>query len=254
MTEHRTDRFHSFDGVEIAVHRAGQGRPVVLLHGFLSSARQNWFAPGHVDRLVRAGFEVIAPDLRGHGDSAAPTDPAAWPQDVLAKDQQALVAHLGLSDFDLVGYSLGARTSVRAVVGGLRPRRMALGGMGESGVMQAGARAAMFEDSIRHGEQAKDPRAGRRIHRMIAEGGLNPQAMLGVLAAFQETTAEQIAAIEVPTLVVCGADDRDNGSPDDLAARLPNSQLVMIPGDHIGAAGAAELSEAVVAFLTSPEV
>lgn len=250
MTEHRTDRFPSFDGVEIAVHRAGQGRPVVLLHGFLSSARQNWFAPGHVDRLVRAGFEIIAPDLRGHGESAAPTDPAAWPQDVLAKDQTALVAHLGLSDYDLVGYSLGARTSVRAVVGGLRPRRMALGGMGESGVMQAGARAAMFEDSIRHGEQAKDPRAGRRIQRMMAESGLNPQAMLGVLAAFQETTAEQIAAIGVPTLVVCGADDRDNGSPDALADLLPNSQLVMIPGDHIGAAGAAELGDALADFLT----
>ena len=67
-------------------------------------------------------------------------------------------------------------------------------------------------------------------------------------------SAEQIAAIEVPTLVVCGADDRDNGSPDALAARLPHSQLVMIPGDHIGAAGAAELSEAIVAFLTESAV
>lgn len=252
MTEPRTERFKSFDGQEIAVHRLGAGRPLLLLHGFLSSARQNWFAPGHGARLAQAGFEVIAPDLRGHGQSAAPVEPEAWLPDTLARDQLALAAHLGLTDFDLVGYSLGARTSVRAVVGGLSPRRMALGGMGDTGVMEAGARAAMFEDSIRNGEQAQNPRAGRYIQRTMAELGLNPQAMLGVLAAFKETTKAELAAITVPTLVVCGAQDRDNGSPDALAELLPAGRVEIIPGDHIGAVAQAELSEAIVAFLTEP--
>jgi pimeloyl-ACP methyl ester carboxylesterase len=250
MTEPQTTRFQSFDGVEIAVHTAGAGRPVVLLHGFFSSGQQNWFLPGHADRLVDAGFQVIAPDLRGHGQSGAPVEAQAWPQDVLAKDQAALIAHLGLSDFDLVGYSLGARTSVRAVIGGLRPRRMALGGMGASGVMAAGARAAMFEDSIRNGANAKDPRAGKFIQALMAEMGLNPEAMLGVLAAFQETTAEEIRAIPTPTLVVCGDADRDNGSPHELTELLPQGELVIVPGDHRAAASTPELGEAVVSFLT----
>ncbi|WP_300577027.1 alpha/beta fold hydrolase [Phenylobacterium sp.] len=250
MTEPQTTRFQSFDGVEIAVHTAGAGRPVVLLHGFFSSGRQNWFLPGHAERLVAAGFQVIAPDLRGHGESGAPVEAEAWPQDVLARDQAALIAHLGLSDFDLVGYSLGARTSVRAVIGGLSPRRMALGGMGASGVMAAGARAAMFEDSIRNGANAKDPRAGKFIQALMAEMGLNPQAMLGVLAAFQETTEDQIRAIKVPTLVVCGEADRDNGSPHELVDLLPHGELVIVPGDHRAAAATPELGEAVVGFLT----
>ncbi len=252
MTEPRTDRFKSFDGQEIAFHRLGSGRPVVMLHGFLSNARQNWFAPGHAARLAQAGFEVIAADLRGHGQSAAPVDLSAWRPDTLAFDQRALIDHLGLTDFDLVGYSLGARTAVRAVVGGLAPRRMALGGMGDTGVMEAGARAAMFEDSIRNGEKAQNPRAGRYIHRTMADLGLDPEAMLGVLAAFKETTRAELEAITTPTLVVCGADDQDNGSPDALAEILPHGRLEIIPGDHIGAVAQAELSEAIAAFLTAP--
>ncbi|WP_333588081.1 alpha/beta fold hydrolase [Phenylobacterium sp.] len=252
MTEPRTSRFQSFDGQEIAYHRMGEGRPLVLLHGFLSSAHQNWFAPGHAARLAAAGFEVIAADLRGHGQSAAPVEPEAWLPDTLARDQLALIAHLGLSDFDLAGYSLGARTAVRAVVGGLAPRRMALGGMGDTGVMEAGARAAMFEDSIRHGDKAQNPRAGRYIQRTMAELGLNPEAMLGVLAAFKETSRAELAAIAVPTLVVCGADDQDNGSAEALADILPAGRVEIIPGDHIGAVAQAELSQAIADFLTAP--
>lgn len=250
MTEPKTTRFQSFDGVEIAFHSAGQGRPVVLLHGFFSSGRQNWFLPGHADRLIAAGFQVFAPDLRGHGQSDAPVEPDAWPQDVLAKDQAALVAHLDLNDFDLVGYSLGARTSVRGVIGGLRPRRMALGGMGASGVMAAGARAVMFEDSIRNGANARDPRSGKFIQDLMAEMGLDPQAMLGVLAAFQETTADEIQAVRTPTLVVCGEADRDNGSPHELVELLPHGELVIVPGDHRAAAATPELGEAIVQFLS----
>lgn len=247
----QTERFESFDGTKIAVHVAGEGPPVVMLHGFLSSAKANWFAPGIAQALVEAGRQVIAPDLRGHGRSQAPSDLSKWPPDVLAQDQFALVAHLGLTDFDLVGYSLGARTAVRAMVRGLKPRRAALGGMGDTGVMEAGKRAEMFEDSIRHGEEAADPRAARRIHRMIADQGLNPEAMLGVLASFVETTEAELRAIEVPTLVVCGEEDRDNGSPHRLAEIIPHAELRMVPGDHIGAVSQPELAWAIAGFLSA---
>lgn len=246
----QTDRFKSFDGAELAFHTLGEGPTVVLLHGFLSGAEANWFGPGIAQALADSGHRVVAPDLRGHGQSAAPTDLASWPRDVLATDQLALIEHLGLQRFDLVGYSLGARTAVRAMSRGLAPRRAALGGMGASGIMEAGARAEMFEDSIRHGEAAKDPRAGKRIQRMLAEGGLSAEAMLGVLASFQETTEDELRGIAVPTLVVCGRDDQDNGSPEELVALLPNATLRMVPGDHIGAVATPELKQAIVAHLS----
>ena len=77
MNEVTTERFASFDGVELAIHRLGRGRPVVLLHGLFSDANTNWVRFGHARRLVDAGFEAIMPDLRAHGQSEAPHDPAA---------------------------------------------------------------------------------------------------------------------------------------------------------------------------------
>lgn len=246
-------RFQSFDGVSIGYRTlcgpGGDGWPTLMLHGFLAGAEANWFLPGIAAAVAATGRKVIAPDLRGHGRSEAPTDPAAWPRDVLAMDQEALIAHLHLSDYDLVGYSLGARTAVRMVVRGARPRRLVLGGMGDSGLMAAGARAAMFEDGIRNGDAAKDPRAGRRIHAMMAAGGLKPEAMLGVLTSFVATGAEEIAAIDVPTLVVAGQRDDDNGSVEGLAAMMPRARGVRVPGDHLSAVMEPGLATEIVGFL-----
>ena len=249
MTDWRTEGFNTFDGVEIAYRTAGAGRPVLMLHGFLADAERNWIAPGIAGAVVDAGFKVIAPDLRGHGRSAAPVDPASWPKDVLADDQFALIAHLGLTGYDLVGYSLGARTAARMMVRGARPRRAVLGGMGASGIMEAGARAAMFEDSIRNGEQARDAQAGRRIQFMMRQTGLSPDAMLGVLASFAPTTAEDLRGIPTPTLVIAGDADQDNGSAEDLAALLQCGESKCVPGDHISAVAEPVLAESLVAFL-----
>ena len=87
--------FDGFGGTRLALHRAGSGRPLVLLHGLFSNAETNWIRFGHAACLAEAGFEVLMPDLRAHGQSAAPHDPAAYPADVLVRDAEALVAHLG---------------------------------------------------------------------------------------------------------------------------------------------------------------
>ena len=134
MTGVRSERVASFDGTEIAVHRLGAGRPVLMLHGLFSSAEMNWLRFGHAQKLADAGFEAIMPDLRAHGASGKPHDPAAYPKGVLARDAAALVAKLGLEDYDLAGFSLGARTAARAVIGGLKPRKLVLAGMGLEGL------------------------------------------------------------------------------------------------------------------------
>ena len=100
-----TNRFAARDGTKLAWHEVGKGRPLVLIHGLFSNARVNWVKFGHADLLGAAGFRVIMPDLRGHGVSAAPHDPAAWPQDVLVSDGMDLLAQLDLApgSFDLGG-------------------------------------------------------------------------------------------------------------------------------------------------------
>ena len=65
------------DGTKLAYRELGQGRPVVLIHGYFSNATTNWIRYGHAAAVAERGFRVIMPDLRGHGDSAKPLDRAA---------------------------------------------------------------------------------------------------------------------------------------------------------------------------------
>lgn len=242
-------RFASFDGREIAYRIIGDGRPALLLHGFLANADLNYVQPGIADKIAATGRMVIAPDLRGHGDSEAPIDPAAYPPDALAMDQESLLALLDIADYDLVGYSLGARTAMRMMVRGARPAKAVLGGMGDSGIMNVAARRAYFADSIVNGANAKNPLAGKFIQAAIRERGLAPQAMLRVLEQQVDTTAAELAAIDVPILVVSGREDEDNGSAEKLAAALPRGIAQRVPGNHLTAVVAPELAGAIAAFL-----
>jgi len=104
MTEVSTHRWNASDGVELAWHELGQGRAVVLLHGLFSDAQVNWIKFGHAAELAAKGLRVIMPDLRAHGLSSAPQDPAAYPDGILGRDLKELVAHLGLADYDLGGF------------------------------------------------------------------------------------------------------------------------------------------------------
>src|SRR4051794_19259608 len=92
-------RFPASDGVTIATHELGNGRPLVLLHGLFSNADMNWLRWGTADVLAAAGLRVIMPEFRAHGASDAPHDDAAYPRDILARDILQLIGHLRLEDF-----------------------------------------------------------------------------------------------------------------------------------------------------------
>src|SRR3954452_9713405 len=103
------------DGISLVFPELGDGRPVILLHGLFSDANMNWIRFGHAERIAAEGFRVIMPDLRAHGLSGRPHDPEHYPVGILARDLRELIGHLQLTDFDLGGFSLGARTTVEAV-------------------------------------------------------------------------------------------------------------------------------------------
>jgi pimeloyl-ACP methyl ester carboxylesterase len=238
----------SFDGQELAVHRIGEGRPVLLLHGLFSSAAMNWVRFGHAARLAEAGFEAIMPDLRAHGESAAPHDPAAYPQGVLVRDAIALVEALDLSDFDLAGFSLGARTAAGAVVAGLAPRRLVLAGMGLSGLAGWGNRLSFFIDAIDRFEEVKHGDPAFMAVSFMKTMKVDRVAARLLLQSVGGLKREDLSAITMKTLVLCGEDDRDNGSPEDLVAALPDARLQTIPGTHMSSVAQPELGEALAAF------
>jgi len=241
--------FPGFDGTRLALHRMGRGRPLVMLHGLFSNADMNWVRWGHAQLLAEAGFECLMPDLRAHGESDAPHDPAAYPDDVLARDLAALVSHLGLTDFDLCGFSLGARTSVRGVIAGLRPRRLVLGGMGLEGLAGWTGRGAFFIDAIDRfeGVRAGDP--AFPAVQFMKTMQVDRVATRMLLQTFADTPPEALAAITMPALIVNGDQDRDNGDPAALTAALPNAVQAIIPGTHMSCVTKLDLGLAIRDFV-----
>jgi pimeloyl-ACP methyl ester carboxylesterase len=245
---------HSFtapDGAELAWHELGEGRAVVLLHGLFSNAETNWIRFGHADEIASRGFKVIMPDLRAHGHSAKPYDAASYAPDVLAHDGLALIAHLSLTDYDLGGYSLGARTCIRMVVMGARPRRLVNSGMGLQGLLNTGARSHHFS-KILTGLGAHE----RGSPEWLAEAflkttGGDPQALLPLLGSFVDTSEAELRQIAMPTLVLSGAEDRDNGSSEALAELLAAAHFVEVPGNHMSAVTKPDLGRAIADFLAT---
>ena len=251
MSAAGTVRVVSFDGIELAVHRVGEGRPVVLLHGLFSSAEMNWIRFGHAAKLAEAGFEAIMPDLRAHGASARPHDPAAYPPGVLVRDVQAVVEALSLAEFDLVGFSLGARTAAGAVVAGLAPRRLVLAGMGLEGLAGWERRAAFFVDAIDRFAEVRQGDPAYLAVQFMKTMKIDRTAARLLLGAVTDLSPEDLARITTPTLVVCGDKDRDNGSPQMLVDALPNARRQEVPGTHMSSVTEPALGEAVARFLTA---
>lgn len=241
--------FAAPDGVKLAWTEMGEGRPLVLIHGYFSSAAINWIKYGHAQKLAEVGFRVIMPDLRGHGLSDKPHDPASYPPDVLMQDGMALIEHLGLIDYDLGGYSLGGRTTMRMLVNGAQPRRAILSGMGLAGLLDTQGRGDYFHNVLTNlGSFARGTSEWMTEAFLKTTKG-DPQALLNVLETFVDTEREAIAAIQTPTLVITGTEDDDNGSGEEVAALLPNGAFQSIPGNHMSAVTRPELGDAIRDFL-----
>jgi pimeloyl-ACP methyl ester carboxylesterase len=223
----------------------------VLIHGYFSNAWTNWIRYGHAALLADAGFRVIMPDLRGHGDSAKPHDPGAYPPDILADDGFALVDHLRLTDYDLGGYSLGARTTVRMLSRGAKPRRVILAGMGLDGIIRTKSRGNFFQRVLTNLGSFERGTSEWLTEAFLKTTNGDPEALLLILNSFVDTPLETVRTLVAPTLVVSGAEDDDNGSAHALAEALPHGRFVEIPGNHMNAVVKKELGTAIRDFLVA---
>lgn len=244
-----SNSFQTSDGIEIVWREVGQGRPLVLIHGFMSEADTNWIKYGHASALADAGFRVIMPDLRAHGLSGKPHDPSHYPPDILADDQFALLAHLGIEKYDLGGYSLGGRTVSRMLVRGARPGKAIISGMGLEGLTQTGNRGAHFRHVFDNLGQHEKGTAAWMAEAFLKTTGGDPLALRNILETFVDTSEAEIASWELPVGVVCGEQDDDNGSASALTALLRRGRLFTVPGNHMSAVIKPELGEAFVSAL-----
>jgi pimeloyl-ACP methyl ester carboxylesterase len=247
----RAYRFVGRDGADLACSETGSGRPLILLHGFMGAGSQ-WLEQGTVDALAEQADRIVLPDLRGHGASAKPHDRAAYPPDVLADDGLALVEHLGLGDgdYDLGGYSLGARIVVRMLARGAKPRRAIVAGQGLAKVSgpQGGGATHRVLTALVDGVEIEPDSDDARMAYWIAKLGADPRALLYVSESLVPTPQDALRNITIPTLVAIGDQD-ERADADELAALVPNARFIRVPGDHYSAFSAPEFVAAIAAFL-----
>jgi len=251
MTEAKVQYWTASDGIELAFHEVGQGRPVILLHGLFSDANMNWIKFGHAARIAAEGFRVVMPDLRAHGLSGKPHEAEHYPKGILARDLRELVAHLGLTDFDLGGFSLGARTTVEGVGEGLKPRRAILGGAGLEGLRNWERRKAFFLETIALFDKVQRGDPHWLSIQFMKSQKVDLIAARHLLESFEDAFVEWLQAFVMPTLVVCGSEDDDNGSAEELANVLPNAAFREVPGTHMSSVTKPEFGEAIARFLAA---
>jgi pimeloyl-ACP methyl ester carboxylesterase len=248
--------FPGHDGLELVYRSIGEGRPLVLLHGFIGSGLQ-FLQHGLAGTLAGHGYRVIAPDMRGHGESPRPHDLAAYPPDILADDGLALIDFLQLRDYDLGGYSLGGRIVLRMLARGARPAHAIIGGQGLDALGGPTSRTGVYRRALAamvSGDRLETGSPEAMLAGWAAQAGADPEALLRVLDTFVETPDTALAEITTPALVVAG--DQDERQADRLAAALPGARYAPVPGNHVTAPLSPQFEAAILAFLTdeaSPE-
>jgi len=250
-------RWLAADGVGIEYEVTGTGPPVMLLHGFASSAVVNWIRPGIADALECAGHTVVAYDARGHGLSDAPHDPAAYAGGAMVDDVVGLVDHLGFACVSAVGYSMGAQVVVAWAARDARVRRAVLGGIGSRMLRpQPGDRrypAVAIARALESDDPAAQSNATARAFRAFADAtGSDRLALAAIQRARLVSGHGDLAPIHIPVLVLVGEDDTLVGDPRRLTSTLPEGRLQVVPGDHLSAVTSPQFAAAAVDFVAEP--
>jgi pimeloyl-ACP methyl ester carboxylesterase len=238
-------------GPDAGLH-AGEGDPVLLIHGFASNGRTNWREPGWIALLSRSGFRVVAMDNRGHGESEKLHDPASYTSALMAEDARRLLDHLGIARADVMGYSMGARiTAFLALAHPERVRSAVFAGLAGNMVRPMAGTGpiahALEADSI---DAVTNPTA--RTFRAFADRtGSDRKALAACIRGAREPlTREAVARIACPVLVVAGGDDVIAGPADDLASLIPGAEALTVPRrDHMRTVGDRIYMQGVLDFL-----
>jgi non-heme chloroperoxidase len=208
----------------------GSGEPVVLIHGYpLSGA--SW--EKQLPVLLAAGHRVITYDRRGFGRSSQPTD--GYNYDTFAEDLHKLVTKLNLSDFGLVGFSMGGGEVARyigkygskgvtsaVIIGGIPPflLKTADNPEGVDGNVFEGIQKAVAEDRYTFFTEFfknfynTDVFLGKRISEQAIQASWNlaasasATASLACVPTWHEDFRKDVASIDVSTLVIHGDADR----------------------------------------------
>jgi pimeloyl-ACP methyl ester carboxylesterase len=240
------------DGVRLAYETIGDGKPIVLVHGFASSRAQNWRETGWYKTLNDAGYAVTAMDCRGHGESDKPRDDESY-GDKMVADIATVMDAAGLERADVMGYSMGGILTVSLLMTQPeRIRRAVTAGVGEKYFEDSVARRKGIAAALRAPDPATitDP-LQKGFRDFAAQASKDILALAACMSARRTVyTKEQLGACRAPVLVVDGENDVQSGRPEPLAQAFAVGRAIVVPRrDHMTAVGDKVYKEAVLEFL-----
>ena len=219
------------DGVKVYFEDHGSGPGVLLSHGFSQSSAM-W--QDQVEAMSK-NYRVMTWDMRGHGRSDYPADPAAYSQDQSVADMAAILDACGLANAVIGGHSLGGYTSLAFhLAHHQRTAGLMLFNTGPgfkkdeartAWNLRANARADQFDA---HGLEAlnNSPNANAEVHRDAT--GL-AKAARGMLAQFDDNLIQSLPNVAVPTIVLVGAEDKPfHAATCYMAKKIPGAQKVVV--------------------------
>lgn len=228
-----------------------RGDPVLMIHGFASSHYVNWVAPGWVKTLNDAGYRAIALDNRGHGQSTKSYEQADYTPEEMASDAAALLDHLGIASAHVMGYSMGARIAAfMALADPDKVATLVLGGLGV-GMVDGVGDWDPIADALLAEEAAAITHARGKMFRAFADQTRSDRRALAACIVTSRTLLgeDEVARISQPTLIAVGTRDDIAGSPDELAALMPNARAFSIEGrDHMLSVGDRTFKKRVLEF------
>ncbi|MCR0983083.1 alpha/beta fold hydrolase [Roseomonas populi] len=261
------DKYFDSAGVRIRYVEAGQGDPVVLVHGFSSNVENQWVRSGVMPKLADR-YRVIAFDGRGHGLSDKPHDPALYGPEA-SRDTSRLLDHLGLRKAHVVGYSLGAHLVAWLVTDS--PDRFVtctLGGAcgrfrwSEEKTAEVLAEAAEMDEGLQRSQilrlwpKDQPPPSDEQIRAQSARAlaGQDHKALAasrrgGLRLVMPE---ERMAAITVPAIGIVGSADGYLADFTALRQINPRIDVTVIEGaGHSAAPGRPEFVQTLDRFLSA---
>lgn len=224
------------NGIDIDYEDGGRGPAVLLSHGYSATGRM--WAPQR--GALEAHYRLITWDMRGHGQTESPDDPAAYSDALTIADMRGLLTHLGIDRAVIGGLSLGGYMSLgfyREHPDMVRALVICDSGPGYRNADARGAWNARAHERARDLEargldaltaSSREMREAMSYHRS-AQGLAH--AARGMLAQRDASIIDSLPAIRVPTLIILGDRDTPFVAPCEyMAKKIPGARLEVIAG------------------------
>jgi pimeloyl-ACP methyl ester carboxylesterase len=239
-------------------------RPVLLLHGFSSSAKLNWEDSGWISALIAAGRRVVTVDLPGHGRSGAPEDMDSYSPSRIRADLLQIAFDAGArplrdgdptSGLDVIGYSLGSRLGWEfGATQHELVHRLVLGGPNVADPL-AEFDLVAAQRYLADGTPIADASTAGLLKMAMLLPSNNIFALLTLVEAIKTEPFDPAEAVPpMPILLVAGEHDERSSSLPELAALAAKAgamveQLVLPGRNHTNAITSRTFKQGAISFL-----